>query len=173
MWIGVVAAGMLSLILAHSFFTEYMAKEIPWNANETARDVGNFHVFALAAELYMRDHAADASYLPANTTVVRWDAYKNASNLDVKGLKDAKGLPPGLQSANIDSTWRIEIIGSRYVLCTGMSMGSVAQMARLPDSPLWNPGIVWQQGNLTLTNGVSTFPAVTFGVDNTSANYCK
>lgn len=173
MWIGVVAAGMLSLILANSFFTEYMTKEIPWNANETARDVGNFHVFALAAELYMRDHAKDPSYLPANTTVVRWNTYKNASNLDVKGLKDAKGLPQGLLSANVDPNWRIEIVGSSYVLCTGMTTGGVAKMARLPDSPLWNPGIAWQQSNLTLTNGSNTLPTVTFGVDNALADYCK
>lgn len=173
MWVLAFFAGLLSLIVANSFYTEYMDKLIPWNANETAKDVGNFHAFAVAAELYMRDHAVDTLYLPLNTTVVRWSNYTNGSGFTVKGLSHAKGLPPGLANVSIDPTWRIQIVGSSYVLCTGMSAGGVVKMANLPDSPMWNPDITWNQDNVTVMNGTSPVEMKTFDVDAASAAVCK
>lgn len=173
MWIAILAAGLLSLIVANSFYTDFMDREIPWNANEMAKDLGNFHVFATAAELYMRDHAADPLYLPLNTSVVRWADYTNGGGTTVRGLGAAKGLPPGLANAAIDPTWRIHIVGGSYVLCTGMTAGGVVRMANLPASPLWNPANAWQQSNLTVNNGTNTVEMVTFDVEAASAALCK
>lgn len=173
MWIAILAAGMLSLILTHSFYTDFMAKEIPWNANDSVRDVGNFHAFAAAAELYMRDHAADPLYLPLNTKVVRWHGYTNAGGVTVRGLSQARGLPPALANAAIDPTWRIHITGNSYVLCTGMTVGGVVGMANLPASPLWNPAFTWRQDNMTINNGTQAVEMVTFDVDASTASLCK
>ncbi|MBI1891890.1 MAG: hypothetical protein HYS18_14685 [Burkholderiales bacterium] len=170
MWITALAAAFLSLILAHSFYTEYMTKEIPWNAGETTKDVGNFHVFALAAELYMRDHAADTSYLPAGTTVVHWSE-PDAGPL--KGLNKTRGLPDGLKTANIDPSWRIQIASGTYILCTGMTAGGVAKMANLPQSLWWNPSIAWKQGNYTADNSGTKVDMVTFDVNDSTADACK
>lgn len=169
MWIMALAAGILTLFLANSFYTEYMAREIPWNASDAMRDVGKYHVFALAAELYMRDHAADIAYLPTGATVVRWETSGGTI-----GLKHAKGLPAALTNTVIDSAWRIEIIGgSSYVLCTSMSAAGTVKMANLPQSPLWNPAISWQQRNQSEFNGVNETEMVVFDVDADNAKYCK
>ncbi|QAU35245.1 hypothetical protein [Janthinobacterium sp. 17J80-10] len=178
MWIAILAAGLLSLIVANSFYTDFMVREIPWNANERVKDAGNFHAFATAAELFMRDHGGDPAYLPTGakladgTSIVRWTGYSMGS-VNVKGLSEAKGLPAGLAQAAIDPTWRIRTTGSGYVLCTGMTAGGVVRMANLPDSPLWNPAITWQQANLTVNNGTNAVEMVTFDVDAASAALCK
>lgn len=178
MWIAILAAGLLSLIVANSFYTDFMAREIPWNANEMAKDAGNFHAFATAAELFMRDHASDSAYLPTSakladgTSIVRWTSY-TMGGVTVRGLSEAKGLPSGLAQAAIDPTWRIRTNGASYVLCTGMTSGGVVRMANLPDNPLWNPAISWQQGNLTVNNGTNPVEMVTFDVDTASAALCK
>lgn len=168
MWIAVIFASMFSLFIAHSFYTEYMSKEIPQNANDAAKDAGNFHIFALAAELYMRDHSTDTSYMPSGTTVVHWS---EPTGGPLKGLKEAKALPSGLANVTtIDPNWRIQIVGDSYVLCTSMTMGGMVKMANMPQSRLWNPSIPWKQGNVTLSGGVR---AVTFDVDAMSAAVCS
>ncbi|CAN5767094.1 hypothetical protein BH11PSE12_BH11PSE12_32540 [soil metagenome] len=177
MWVLIIAAGMLSLFVANSFYTDFMGKQIPWNANDTAKDIGNFHIFAAAAELYMRDHAADTAFFPTGTTVVRWANYNNTGGATVQGVSRAKGLPATLGTTNIDPTWRIHVVNSStYYLCTGMTMGGEVKMSNLTESPLWNPAITWQQGNLTVANGsvaANAVSMVTFDVDAAGAALCK
>lgn len=169
MWIVAVAAGMLSLIVANSFYIEYMTKEIPWNASDSARDVSRFHVFAAAAEIYMRDHATDTSFLPTGTTVVRWETVGA-----VIGLRNARGLSPALANVNsIDPAWSVRITGGSYVLCTGMTTGGVVKMAKLPESPVWNPSTSWEQRNTTVTVSGTPVPAVSFDVDAAGAASCN
>lgn len=158
MWALVIMAGMLMVFVANSFYTEYIQHEVPWNANDAAKDFGRYQAFAAAATLYMRDNAS----LMADTEV-------GAATI----MSNAKGLPSAYASLSttIDSSWKIHVLGGGdFLLCTGMSSGGVAKMSSLPQVLLWNPSIKWQQGNTTASGGN---PLVTFDVSSTLAQKCS
>lgn len=158
MWVLLVFGAMLSVMAVNSFYTEYMQKEVPWNANETTKNSANFKAFAAAANVYIRVHSGDTAYLPSGTQVVYWSDYTDRSGNTVKGLKRAVGLPAVLASADVDASWRIYIYDTTtfdYVLCTAMPVSSISALNSLPDHPLWNSTASWVKSGWTSVGGKS------------------